>query len=97
MKTENAVKKVSYSKMSNKKCPNCGAPLKENKVIKGHTDCYVCFKIKNGKYYAYQYAVIDGVKSQVFDPKTGRPKIRRDFRKEQAENRRKYNWKGGLK
>ena len=95
MSGENSLKIVNYQVMSSKKCPDCNDPLKENKVKKGHKYCYVCFKLKNGKYYAYVYKVVDGVKVQVMED--GKPKIRRDFKKEQAENRRRNNWKGGAK
>jgi len=86
---------VNYLVMSSKRCPDCGATLKQNKVNKGHKYCYVCFKLRNGKRYAYAYKVIEGVKIQIMEE--GEPKIRRDFKKEQAENRRLNNWKGGVK
>jgi ribosomal protein L37AE/L43A len=91
MSGENSLKKVDYKMMSNQKCPDCGNLLKENKVKKGHIYCYPCFKLRDGKRYAYVYKVVDGIKVQVIED--GKPKIRRDFKKEQTENRRKNNWK----
>lgn len=41
--------KVDYKVMSNQKCIVCGAPLKQNKAIKGHQKCFVCFEVSKGK------------------------------------------------
>ena len=61
MKTENGVKttqtfernkktgKYDARAMSDKTCPICGHPLKQNKVVKGHKLCYVCNKVVQGK------------------------------------------------
>lgn len=46
-------KKVDYSIMSNKVCTICGIPLKMNSVNKGHTVCYNCFKLSQGKRYYF--------------------------------------------
>lgn len=85
MKTENRVKKVDYKELSNKKCSECGRPLKKNSEMKGHTKCYVCFKIVNGKTTANIYEVINGVK-------TGKVIGKRDFLKEQKTNKLKYRF-----
>ena len=71
---ENSLKKVDYKVMSDKKCNVCGISLKKNSELKGHTMCYVCFKVSKGKYYQ-------------INKKTG---LKRDFRKEQARNIKMY-------
>ena len=83
MKTENGVKKVDYKVLSDKKCKVCGITLKKNSELKGHTTCYVCYKLSQGKKFAYKYKVINGVRTNEIESK-------RDFVKEQAENIRKY-------
>jgi hypothetical protein len=71
---ESRFKKVDYKEMSKKRCVKCNAPLKKNSEMKGHTQCYVCFKLSKGKLYA-------------INKKTGK---KRDFRKEQLNNIRLY-------
>lgn len=46
---ENTANKKDYKILSNQKCPDCGRPLKQNKVDRTHKYCYVCFKLKNGQ------------------------------------------------
>lgn len=50
---ENSLKKVDYTKLSNKKCVICGRPLKQNVVNKNPNAClcFVCFKLSQGKHY----------------------------------------------
>lgn len=67
-------KKVDYKEMSKKRCRICNAPLKKNSEMKGHTKCYVCFKLSKKKFYA-------------INKKTG---VKRDFRKEQLRNIKRY-------
>lgn len=42
-------KKVDYKLLSKTTCKECNRPLKLNSEYKGHTLCFVCFKIANGK------------------------------------------------
>jgi len=42
------LKKVDYLILGKTNC-TCGRPLKKNSELKGHTRCYVCFKLKQGK------------------------------------------------
>ncbi len=42
-------KKVDYKILSTVRCKECNRPLKENSAMKGHTLCFVCFKIADGK------------------------------------------------
>ena len=42
-------KKVDYKILSIAVCKVCNRPLKQNSYIKGHTHCFVCFKISKGK------------------------------------------------
>lgn len=44
------MKKHNYLVMSDKKCTICGAPLKQNKVDKGHNKCYQCHNQKKMTY-----------------------------------------------
>lgn len=83
MKTEKRVKKVDYSIMSDKKCRVCGAPLKKNSEIKGHTQCYVCFKVSKGRTIVNKYEVVNGFK-------TGKVIGKKDLLKIQKENIKKY-------
>jgi hypothetical protein len=50
-------KKVDYKILSNVNCTICGRPLKQNTAAKGHTKCYVCFKLSQGKRYYYKKGV----------------------------------------
>lgn len=45
----NCMKKLDYKEMSEKRCVVCNAPLKKNKVNKGHNKCLVCDMISKGK------------------------------------------------
>ncbi len=83
MKTENRVKKVDYKELSDVRCKVCGCRLKKNSKIKGHTQCYICFKVSQGKYTANKYEVVNGVK-------TNKILSVRDFKKEQSKNIRRY-------
>ena len=65
MKTENRVKKVDYKELSDKRCKACGRQLKKNSELKGHTQCYVCFKISKGKKEMHEHKTINGVKTLV--------------------------------
>ena len=67
---ENTVKKVDYKKMSNQKCPDCGHPLKQNKVIRNHHFCYHCFKLRIGQRFFFKKGI-----------KIDRLSIQRDNRK----------------
>lgn len=42
-------KKVDSKNLSKVKCKVCGKPLKQNSVSKGHTQCFICFKLSEGK------------------------------------------------
>ena len=79
MKTGIKIKKVDYSIKSDEKCKVCGRPLKENSAQKGHTLCYVCWKVSKGKNTAYIYLVVNGQKTKGIIGK-------RDFLKEQKAN-----------
>ncbi len=83
MKTENGVKKVDYKVKGKKRCTDCGMLLKQNSEVKGHTKCYVCFKVSKGKKIANIYEVVNGCK-------TNKVVGTRDFVKEQKANIRKY-------
>lgn len=83
MKTENGVKKVDYKELSDTKCKVCGCRLKKNSEQEGHTQCFVCFKVSQGKFTANKYEVVN-------DVKTGKILSTRDFRKEQTINIRRY-------
>lgn len=82
------IKTVDYLVLSDEKCPDCGRPLKQNKVNKGHRFCFVCFKIRSGKRYQYVYEVISGV---LTIPKKLIDTI--DRIELQRQNRLIYNWK----
>lgn len=71
--------------MSKKRCIICNAPLKQTLVDKNPkaTMDYCCFKLSKGVKFAYKYEIKEGVRIQT-------DKIRRDFRKEQLTNIRKY-------
>jgi hypothetical protein len=83
MKTENRVIKVDYKVLSSVRCKECGRPLKKNSEFKGHTKCYVCFKISQGKTAANIYKIVKGIK-------TAEVIGRRDFLKEQRANKARY-------
>lgn len=85
MKTGTQIK-VDHSIMSDKKCKDCNRPLKENSARKGHTMCYVCMKVSNGKKTANIYLVVNGIKTKEIIGE-------RNFIKEQKANIEKY--KGG--
>ncbi len=83
MKTGTQIKKVDYKIMSVARCKTCNKPLKENSRQKGHTMCYVCFKLSKGKTSANIYSIVNGVKTNEIIGK-------RDFIKEQKANIKKY-------
>lgn len=74
-------RKVDNKILSEKICSKCGRPLKKNSENKGHTMCYVCFKISKGKTSVSEHKIIHGEK--VFIRKINLIKI-------QAENIRMY-------
>jgi hypothetical protein len=76
-------KKNQYYVMSGKRCKECGAPLKLNVVQRNPQAClcYVCFKISKGKVLTQQHKLVNGEKVLVKGI---------DFRKLQAENKRRY-------
>lgn len=51
---ENTAKKADYKELSDQRCPDCGRPLKQNKVDRKHKYCYVCFKLRNGKRFYFK-------------------------------------------
>jgi len=70
---QNQKVKVYYSVMSNKKCKECGEPIKQN-VVNNNPHaclCYVCFKLSQGKKEASKHRVINDEKIFI---------KRRDFR-----------------
>jgi len=82
---QNQKVKVYYSVMSNKKCKECGEPIKQN-VVNNNPHaclCYVCFKLSQGKKEASKHRVINDEKIFI---------KRRDFIQEQKKNRRKNGW-----
>ena len=83
MKTGTQIKKVDYSVMSGENCKTCGRPLKQNSTNKGHTLCYVCFKVSQGKKTANIHLVVNGVKTNEIVGE-------RNFIKEQQDNIKKY-------
>ncbi len=86
MKTGTQIRKMDYQIMSTDKCTVCNRPLKENSHQKGHTKCYVCFKVSRGKKKVNIYLVVNGVKTKEVIGV-------RDFEKEQKANIEKH--KGG--
>ena len=50
-------KKVDYKNLSNVKCKICGKPLKQNSANKGHTQCFVCFKLSQGKRFYFENGI----------------------------------------
>lgn len=78
-------KKVDYKLMSDKKCPDCGEPIKQNVANRVHKPkCYVCFKISLGKKIIHR---------RRFTP-DGTLKYEKviDLKKIQSENRKKNNY-----
>jgi len=64
-------KGIAYNDMSNKRCVDCGKPLKRRLVERqGHDRCYVCHKLRNGVVSATYHKkngvlkVVDYVKKQ---------------------------------
>ena len=77
-------KKVDYKELSNKRCTECGKPLKQNIVSRNpHARLrYVCFKISNGKKESFPHKVsVNGEKT---------PLKRIDYLALQKQNKRTY-------
>jgi len=57
--------KVDYTVMSDRKCKECGEPLKQNVVNRNKHAClcYVCFKLSKGKKMQNKYSIVDGHKT----------------------------------
>lgn len=47
-------KKVDFKVLSSLRCTKCRKLLKQNSANKGHTQCLLCFKISQGKFYYYE-------------------------------------------
>jgi hypothetical protein len=58
------MKKVDYTRLSDKKCSVCGKPIKENvanRVQNAHL-CYVCFNLSKGKTKMEENKLVNGEK-----------------------------------
>jgi hypothetical protein len=76
-------KKVDYKVMSDRKCVICGAPIKQNVIMRApHTcHCFVCCKLNAGILFEDKHRMVNDEKRLI---------KRLDYVKIQKDNKRKY-------